>query len=268
MNRMAKVALAVCAVTSWAWAVHAAQAKSHTIAYRVGGVEHVGYVAYPAESAGRLPAVLVVHDWMGLGSYAKRRADELAGLGYVALAADMYGGGRVARDTKEAQALAGALKQGDRAEMRRRAAAALAALKAFRLTDTNRVAAIGYCFGGTTVLELARAGSDIKGVVSFHGGLDTAAPAAPGGIRAAVLACHGADDPYVPKSEVEGFQEEMRKAGADWQLIAYSGAVHSFTNPDAGSDPSRGAAYHARADRRSWALMKSFLNELFGSQAE
>lgn len=260
MSRNTQLALTVAMGLGWALAAQAAGIRTEQLVYRAGDIEHAGYVAYP-DSGERHPAVLVVHEWMGLGPYAKRRAEELAALGYVALAADMYGGGRVAKDVKEAQALSGALKQGDRAEMRRRAAAALAALKAFRLTDTNRVAAIGYCFGGTTVLELARAGADLEGVVSFHGGLDTAAPAAPGAIRAAVLACHGADDPYVPKSEVEGFQDEMRKAGVDWQFIAYSGAVHSFTNPDAGNDPARGAAYNARADRRSWALMQSFLRE-------
>jgi dienelactone hydrolase len=252
------------AIVATACAAGAAQVKTESLTYRVGDKTMIGYLARPADAAGLRPGIVVVHEWMGLNAYAKRRAEQLAELGYVALAADMYGDGKVARDVPEAQKLSGEVKQ-DRPEMRRRAAAALAALKAVKGVDPARVAAIGYCFGGTTVLELARSGADVRGVVSFHGALDTPMPAAPKAVRAAVLACHGADDPYVPAKDVVAFEDEMRKAGAEWQLIKYGGAVHSFTNPDSGSDPSKGVAYNAAADRRSWAAMQAFFLELFGT---
>jgi dienelactone hydrolase len=135
-------------------------------------------------------------------------------------------------------------------------------LKSLKQTDGQRLAAIGFCFGGTAVLELARSGADIKGVVSFHGGLGTENPAAAKSIKSSILALHGADDPYVPQEEVTKFQDEMRKAGADWQIIFYGGAVHSFTNPDAGNDKAKGAAYDEKADRRSWQAMRDFLYSL------
>jgi dienelactone hydrolase len=128
--------------------------------------------------------------------------------------------------------------------------------------DGARLAAIGYCFGGTAALELARSGALVAGVVTFHGGLGSPTPADARNIKAKVLALHGADDPYVPEAEVKGFEEELRAAGVDWQLVKYSGAVHSFTNPDAGGDNSKGAAYNATADRRSWEAMKAFFAEV------
>jgi dienelactone hydrolase len=140
---------------------------------------------------------------------------------------------------------------------------ALAALKAHPLADKGRVAAIGYCFGGTAVLELARSGAELNGVVSFHGGLATQVPASAGGIKAKVLVLHGADDPSVPPADVQAFQEEMRRSGADWQMVAYGGAVHTFTNPAAGNDPSRGSAYNEKAALRSWEHMKVFFAEIF-----
>ena len=130
-------------------------------------------------------------------------------------------------------------------------------------TDPTRIAAIGYCFGGTTVLELARSGADIAGVVSFHGGLSSPTPGDAKNIKAKVLALHGADDPNVPPKEVAAFEDEMRQAGVDWQLVAYGGAVHSFTDWNAGNDNAKGAAYNERADRRSWEAMKQFFAELF-----
>ena len=141
--------------------------------------------------------------------------------------------------------------------------AGLKVLRDHPLTDKLRIAAIGYCFGGTTVLELARSGAEIAGVVSFHGGLDTPNPDDAKNIKAKVLVLHGADDPNVPVSQVIAFQEEMRRAKVDWQMVSYGGAVHSFTNPDSGSDPSRGAAYNAKADKRSWEHMKVFFTEIF-----
>lgn len=239
--------------------------ETKTVEYRQGDARLVGYLAYPKDAKGSLPGVLVVHEWLGLNDYAKRRADQLAELGYVAFAADIYGDGKIITDTKEAGKLSGSYKK-DRPLLRARVAAALATLKAQPGVATDKIAAIGYCFGGTTVLELARSGVNVAGVVSFHGGLDTPAPQDARNIRAKVLALHGADDPYVPADQVAAFENEMRQGGADWQLIAYGGAVHGFTNPANGSDNSKGAAYNAAADARSWAAMQQFFGELFGAR--
>ena len=211
-----------------------------------------------------MPGVLVVHEWLGLNDYAKRRADQLAELGYVAFAADIYGNGKVTADMKEASRLAGSYKN-DWPLLRARVAAALASLKAQSGVVPEKIAAIGYCFGGTTVLELARSGADVAGVVSFHGGLDTPAPQDAKNIRAKVLALHGADDPYVPADQVAAFENEMRQGSADWQLVTYGGAVHGFTNLANGSDNSKGIAYNAAADARSWVAMQQFFRELFGT---
>jgi len=219
-----------------------------------------GYLAYDDSFQGKRPGVLVVHEWNGHNPYVRKRAEQLARLGYVGFALDMYGKGVRAKDAKEAAALA-AIYKGDRKLMRARAAAGLDVLRNHARVDRTRLAAIGYCFGGTTVLELARSGADLVSVVSFHGGLDTPTPGDARNIKGKVLALHGGDDPYVPTKQVEAFQEEMRKGGVDWQFVSYGGAVHSFTNPEAGSDNSKGAAYNERADRRSWEAMKAFFAE-------
>jgi dienelactone hydrolase len=242
----------------------AASAALHreSVSYAQGGNTFIGYLVYDDAIQGTRPGVVVVHEWMGLNDYAKHRADQLAELGYVAFAADMYGNGMVATSTAEAGKLAGALKN-DRPLMRARINAALDVLKKQKLVDRNRLAAIGYCFGGTAALELARSGADVLGVVSFHGGLDSPTPADASHIRGKVLALHGADDPNVPPAQVTAFQEEMRKGRVDWQMNYYSGAVHGFTNPANGNDPSRGVAYNEAADRRSWQAMKDFFAEIF-----
>ncbi len=242
-----------------------AAVETKTVEYRQGDTRMVGYLAYPKDAAGSLPGVLVVHEWLGLNDYAKHRAEQLAELGYIALAADIYGDGKIAADVKEAGKLAGTYKS-DRPLLRARVAAALAALKAQPGVVPDKIAAIGYCFGGTTVLELARSGANVAGVVSFHGGLDTPTPQDAKNIHAKVLALHGADDPYVPADQVAAFESEMRQGGVDWQLIAYGGAVHGFTNPANGGDNSKGAAYNAAADARSWAAMRYFFEELFGAR--
>ncbi|MBK8896177.1 MAG: dienelactone hydrolase family protein [Candidatus Competibacteraceae bacterium] len=239
--------------------------ETKVVEYRQGDARLVGYLAYPKEAKGKLPGVLVVHEWMGLNDYAKRRAEQLAELGYIALAADIYGDGKIAADRDEAGKLAGSYKK-DRPLLRARAAAGLAALKAQSGVAADKVAAIGYCFGGTTVLELARSGADVIGVVSFHGGLDTPTPQDAKNIRAKMLALHGADDPYVPPDQVAAFEQEMRAGNVDWQLIAYGGAVHGFTNPANGADNSKGAAYNAAADARSWLAMQQFFDELFAKK--
>ena len=239
------------------------KAALHTeaVAYKQGGVELEGYLAYDDAVKGPRPGVFVVHEWWGHGPYVRRRAEQLAKLGYIAFAADMYGKGVYAKDHEEAGKLSGAYRS-DRELMRARALAGLEILRKNPLADPKRLAAIGYCFGGTTVLELARAGTDLAGVVSFHGGLDTPNPKATAGVKAKVLALIGADDGFI-SAAIPAFEEEMRNAKADWQLVVYGGAVHSFTVNEAGNDPSTGMAYNADADRRSWQAMLDFFREIF-----
>lgn len=232
------------------------------VEYTDGDTILEGYLVFDHSIRDKRPGVLIVHEWWGLNDYARKRADELARMGYVAFALDMYGKGVRTSDPEEAGKLAGRFKM-DRKLMQRRAQAGLNELKKHELVDRNKIAAIGYCFGGTTVLELARSGADIAGVISFHGGLDTPDRGGVRNIRAKVLVLHGADDPMVTFEEVEKFQKEMREAGADWQLVSYGNAVHSFTNPESGNDPTRGIAYNEKADRRSWLAMKAFFNEIF-----
>ncbi len=241
-----------------------AQAKVVTkaVAYEHDGVVLEGYLAYDDATAGTRPGVLVVHQWLGLTEYERQRAQMLAELGYVAFAVDVYGKGVRPANSSEAPQHAGKY-YGDRALFRARLAAGLAQLKANTLVDPARCAAIGYCFGGGGVLELARAGADLAGVVSFHGSLDTPLPAGPNTVKAKVLVCHGAVDPYVKPEAVHGFLEEMEAAKVDYQFIMYSGAVHAFTQKAAGDDPAKGAAYDAEADRRSWRHMQDFFAEIF-----
>ena len=237
--------------------------QTKDIEYRDGALTMRGLLAFDEANAGKRPGILVVHEAWGLGEHAMERAKMLAREGYVALAADMYGDRRLATDLPQAMELIGELRT-DPAKLRQRALSALAALKAQPNVDGTKLAAIGFCFGGTTVLELARGGAEVKGVVSFHGGLQTAAPAEPGAVTPKVLVCTGADDPMIPPAQVTDFEEEMRKAGADWQVISYGGTVHSFTNPDAGKTVKLdGVAYNAQTDKRSWAAMRAFFAEIF-----
>jgi dienelactone hydrolase len=239
-----------------------AKLVGETVEYKHGDVALEGYIAYDDALKGKRPGVIVVHEWMGLNPYAKKRADQLAALGYVGFAIDMYGKGVRAKDAKEAGALA-TIYRNDRNLMRSRADAALAFFRKHPRVDDKMIAAMGYCFGGTVVLEMARGGADLLGVVSFHGGLDTPNPGDTKNIKGKVLVLHGADDPFAPKEQVLAFWDEMRKAGADWQMNIYGGAVHSFTNPDSGNDPSKGVAYNEKADKRSWEAMTIFFEEIF-----
>jgi dienelactone hydrolase len=243
-----------------------AKVQSQTITYKQGKVELEGYLAWDDASATKRPGVLVVHDWMGITDHTRKEADRLAELGYVAFAADIYGKGVRPTDPKSAGEQAGKLKS-DRKLLRARARAALDVLTKNKLVDASKVAAIGFCFGGTTALELARDGAPLAGTVSFHGGLSTPTPADAKNIKGKVLVLHGADDPNVPPDEVAAFQKEMRDAGVDWQFVAYGGAVHAFTVPAAGNDNSKGAAYNAKADARSWQAMKDFFAEIFAAPA-
>ncbi len=258
MKTLSTLALLASLVT----ATHAALVEK-TVTYQQGGATLEGFHVYDDAVSGKRPAVLVVHQWTGLSDYEKRRSRMLAEMGYNVLAADIYGQG-IRPQPPEAGKEAGKYK-GDRTLYRARLTAALDQLKADERTDVKKTAAIGYCFGGTGVLELARSGADIAGVVSFHGGL-AAAPgmtAEAGKIPAKVLVLHGADDPFVPGQEVTAFQEEMTKAKAKSRAIFYQGAVHAFTQKEAGNDNSKGVAYNEDADRQSWLEMKSFFAELF-----
>ncbi len=238
-----------------------AEIRTERIEYRHGDAVLAGYLAYDNAVTGKRPGVLVVHEWWGLNDYAKRRAEQLARLGYVAFALDMYGKGISTTDPKEAGRLAGLFRD-DRPFGRARAAAGLEVLRKRPQVDPARIAAIGYCFGGTVVLEMARSGADLKGVVSFHGGLATPNPADAGNIKGKVLVLHGADDTFESPAEITAFQEEMRQAKVDWQMVYYGGAVHSFTNPDAGKAGIKGVAYDEAADRRSWQAMRDFFDEI------
>jgi dienelactone hydrolase len=239
-----------------------AQIHTESVEYRQGDAVLEGYLAYDTAIKGKRPGVLIVHQWKGLTDYEKKRAQMLAELGYVAFAVDVYGKGVRPSTAQEAGAQAGKYK-GNRDLLRSRLQAGLAVLQKQELVDPKRIAAIGYCFGGTAVIELARSGADIAGVVSFHGGLDSPHPEDGKNIRCKVLACHGADDPHVSAKDLAAFEDEMRQAKVDWELIKYGGAVHSFTDWNAGNDPTRGAAYNERADHRSWEAMKLFFAEIF-----
>lgn len=232
-----------------------------TITYKDGDTVLEGYLARTAKKDA--PVVLVVHQWKGLGPYEKGRADMLAKEGYNAFAIDMYGQGVRAANIEEAGKLAGIYK-GDPELARQRIAAALAHARTLENADTKRIAVMGYCFGGTMALELARSGADFDGVVSFHGGLASKAPATTQGvIKPSVLVLHGAADPFVKPDEVKTFRDEMNTARADWVFTEYAYAVHSFTEKEAGNDPGKGAAYNALADARSWTAALDFLKDVF-----
>jgi dienelactone hydrolase len=230
------------------------------LSYTDGPTKLAGYVALPAGAKGKVAGVVVIHQWMGLTDHERKVSDDLAKLGYAALAADIYGEGVRPANTGEAGKLAGSFK-GDRALYRRRIAAAIETLKAQKGVDGNRIAVIGFCFGGTGAIEAARGGLPVKAVVSFHGGLDVPAGFTPGPIDAKVLVCHGADDPFVPAKDVTAFQDEMRQVKADYVFVAYANAVHAFTQKEAGNDNSKGAAYNEAAHRRSWQHLKDFFRE-------
>jgi len=239
-----------------------AELKTEVIDYKHGDTPLEGYLAYDDSFAGKRPGILVVHEWWGHNAYARKRAEQLASLGYVAFALDMYGKGVLAKTPKEAGEQAGRFKN-DRALMRARAMAGLDVLRRYPKVDPNNLGAIGYCFGGTTVLELARAGADLKGVVSFHGTLETPNPDDAKNIRCKILVLTGADDPSVPPAQIAAFEDEMKKAHVDYKVIAYPGAVHAFTNPAAGDDPKKGVAYNKEADEKSWEAMKEFFAKVF-----
>lgn len=241
--------------------------KEDNVTYTVAGndsVKYSGYVVYDENIEGQRPAIVVVHEWWGLNDYAKMRARELAKLGYIAMALDMYGNGKTADNPDSAGKLAGPF-YGNPQSAKPIFDAALAKLKSYPQADQTKVAAIGYCFGGAQVLNMAKLGEDLKGVVSFHGNLNVV-PANKDLLKAQVLVCHGADDSFVPQSEVDQFKKSMDSIGAKYSFKSYPGAVHAFTNPNAtamGEKFKMNIRYNAAADTASWNEMKQFFTSIF-----
>jgi len=239
-----------------------AEIKTEVVEYNQGDTALEGFLAYDDAVQGKRPAILVAHTWTGVSDFIRTRSTELAKMGYVVFAPDIYGKGVRPKPPVETRQEMGKYT-GNRPLLRSRVQAGLDVLRANPMTDTGKVLAIGFCFGGTTVLELARTGADVLGVVSFHGGpLDSPTPDDARNIKGRVLVLHGADDPNVPASQVTAFEKEMRDAKVDWQLVAYGNTVHSFTDPAAGNDNSKGAAYNEKADKRSWIAMQDFFKEI------
>ncbi len=239
--------------------------RTEEISYSVDDVVLKGYLAYDEAVVGQRPAVLVVHEWWGHDDYARRRARMLAEMGYTAFAVDMYGEGKQADHPDDAIKFMTEILQNMETGVAR-FNAALELLKNHDTTDPERVAAIGYCFGGGVVLHMARVGSDLDAVVSFHGGLESLHKPEAGAVKAKVLVCHGADDRLVPQAQIDAFKTEMDEAQVDYELMAYEGAVHSFTNPDAdtyGEEFDLPMAYNAEADQQSWQGMQRVLDEVF-----
>jgi dienelactone hydrolase len=255
------VILALCVAAS-------ANAKvvSQAVTYDHEGTVLEGYMAYDDALEGKLPGILVVHEWWGLNDFVRSRVDKLAGLGYVAFALDMYGKGIFTKDPSKAKELSSHFR--GKPIMRKRALAGLNILKANDRVDISRIAAIGYCFGGTTVLELAYSGTDINGVVSFHGGLTAAKPEDYNRIKAKILICHGAEDTFISADEIRAFHDSMRQSRTDWQMISFGGAVHSFTSPAADHAGIEGVAYHRKSDERSWNYMQVFFREIFSQHVD
>ncbi|MEO5564161.1 MAG: dienelactone hydrolase family protein [Chitinophagaceae bacterium] len=238
--------------------------KEDNITYTGDSTTMNGFVVYDENKEGTRPAVLVVHEWWGLTDYPKMRARELAKLGYVAMAIDMFGDGKQADNPDSAGKLAMPFYQ-DHQMAKRRFDAALAKLKTYSQVDQNKIAAIGYCFGGSQVLNMAKLGDDLAGVVSFHGGLE-GVPANKELLKANILVCHGADDKFVPQAQVDQFRKQLDSIGAKYTFKVYPGATHAFTNPKAtevGQKFNMQIAYNAAADTASWNEMKSFFGEIF-----
>ena len=235
------------------------------VSYKVDGTEMQGYLAYDDGIKGKRPGVLVVHEWWGLNDYARTRARMLAKLGYTAFALDMYGEGKQAKHPDDANKFSSEVMK-NLPMAKARFQAALDLLRKEKTVDPQRIAAIGYCFGGGVVLAMARSGMDLAGVASFHGMLATAEPAQPGMVKAKVLVMTGADDPFVPADQVAQFKKEMDAAKVDYKVIVYPGAKHSFTNPNAdkyGKEFNLPLVYNKDADEASWKEMQGFFHEIF-----
>ncbi|MGP8155111.1 MAG: dienelactone hydrolase family protein [Smithella sp.] len=243
----------------------ATKIKGKVVTYRAGNVIMKGYLAFDKNIKGKRPGVLIVHEWWGQNEYVHKRARMIAGLGYTTLALDMYGGGRIAKHPEDAGKFATEVMKNTAIE-EGRFMAALEFLKKQKNVDPERIAAIGYCFGGGVVLHMARQGVDLKGVASFHGSLATAKPAEPGVIKAKILVLNGDADKFTTPEQIESFKLEMKNAGADFQFISYPQAMHAFTNPDADVYAKKfnmPIGYNADADKKSWAELDKFLAGIF-----
>ncbi|HQU71924.1 MAG TPA: dienelactone hydrolase family protein [Calditrichia bacterium] len=242
-----------------------AKVVGQEVTYSAGDVTMKGYLAYDDAVEGQRPGVLVVHEWWGHNPYARKRADMLAEMGYTALALDMYGDGKTADHPKDAMAFASAVG-GNMAVARARFDAALKTLQEHPTVDPTQTAAIGYCFGGGIVLNMAREGADLDAVASFHGSLNPRPDSLVKPISARILVCNGADDPFVTQEQIDAFKEEMGKAGADMSIFNFPGAVHAFTNPDADESGKKFGlplAYNQSADEKSWEMLTAFLKTTF-----
>lgn len=240
----------------------AAAVQSKAIEYQDGDTQLRGYLYWDDRYEKQRPGVLVVHEWWGLNAYARMRARMLAEAGYVAFAPDMYGGDKVTEHADEAKGWMQQISANADA-WQRRAKVGLEQLKAQGQVDADKLAAIGYCFGGATVMQMAYAGMDVKGVASFHGSLPPASEEQQKNIKASILVAHGDADNFVPPERISQFKEALKKAGADWEMTVYGGARHSFTVPDAERKGIDNLKYDPKADRRSWAMLMDFLGELF-----
>jgi dienelactone hydrolase len=235
------------------------------VLYSAGGTTMKGYISYDGNKKGKRPGIIVVHEWWGNNDYSRRRADMLADSGYIALAVDMFGEGKQADNPKDAQQMASFIGQNpDTAKVRFMAGVAL--LKEQEETDTNKIAAIGYCFGGGVVLNMALAGADLNGVASFHGSLPAEKVVKPQNVKAKMLVCAGDADPFVPKEQADKFKKAMDDAKVDYKFVSYQDAKHAFTNPAADSTGKKfniPIAYNKQADEQSWAELHKFLYDLF-----
>lgn len=262
-RKIGRAAQGIAVAFAFALAASVAQGavKTKTIEYEDAGTTLKGVLAWDDAAAGKRPGVLVVHEWWGLNDYAKGRAVKLAQAGYVAFALDMYGDDKVTRHGNEAGEWMNQIASNVEA-WRARANAGLAVLKAQPQVDAANVAAIGYCFGGATVMQMAYAGAGVKAVVSFHGSLPPA-PDNVTSIKPRVMVAHGRDDAFIPAEQIDAFQKGLDRAGAEWEMTIYSGARHAFTNPDAGSYGIDNLAYNKVADARSWAAMMGLFRDVF-----
>jgi len=241
------------------------QLKEENVTYSDGDVTLNGYIVYDGSVQGKRPAVLVVHEWWGQTEYPRKRARDLAALGYVAMAVDIYGNGKTADNPTDAQALAGPF-YADPALAKRRVDAALATIRQSANVDTSKIAAIGYCFGGGLLINVAKLGANLDGVVSFHGSLVSDVPVKKELLQSKILVCHGSSDPFVPEEEAITFQKQMDSIGADYTFKAYPDAMHAFTNPEATENGKKfniPIAYNAAADSASWKDMQAFLARVF-----
>ena len=238
--------------------------RTETLEYKDGDVTLKGFLALDDQSDHKRPGILVMPEAFGLGAHAKERAQRLAALGFVALAGDPYGDGLEVGDLQEAVKQMSVIRETPE-KFRQRGRVALDTLAALPQVDSDRLAMIGFCMGGSFSLEMARDGAPLRGIVSFHGGLETEKLAEAGQVKAKILVCHGADDPFVPPDRVAKFTRAMARSGAGWQMVAYPGARHSFTNPAANHDAVEETAYHEQADQQSWRQMQAFFGDVFGA---